>query len=257
MSQSYVQSIANPFNRNTPEPKILDGKVTKSSGIRLRATGEIHCSGGTTYIALIPNLSNSVCWKSATDNPSAAFRDHLDTELNRSNVKKIRIVGSALRLSLINSTDGNEGYWEAIRTQTTTPDFSFADSDLAVQMQFREDELEDMSGYESYQKGKLKDLHKYQFKLNASDNDIKFSHVTTDINQFVSEQWDTVIIKITGSTAETPTSTLMYDSISCQEVVFKENTSISRLMTTSEHEPKTRSILSLTRLITPGLQVLK
>lgn len=109
--QTYTKSLLDPFDKGMSQPKLLDGKVSRSSGIRLRATGEITCnSAGSTYLALIPGHSNVLCWR-VTDDPNvpevtpAPFAGHLDTEADRANVKAVRNVGTALRLSLVNSAD--------------------------------------------------------------------------------------------------------------------------------------------------------
>jgi hypothetical protein len=257
------------------QPKLLDGKVPRSSGIRLRATGEITCnSTGSTYIALIPGASNVLCWR-VDDNPvtpevtPVPYQGHLDSVPDRNNVKGTRIVGTSLRLSLVNSADQNEGYWEAARIPTSALDFKFtvtdpdpagdgslpAETNSAVSMTLGS---LDLSNYQTYLTGKLRDIHRYQFKLNAIDNDINFSRILTEppeINNFVSEQWDTVIIKIHGRVEVGAPSMIMYDCISCQEVIYKENTALARLMSVSPYVPQTKSLLTRTRLNQPGVQI--
>lgn len=259
--QAYTKSLLDPFDKGMSQPKLLDGKVSRSSGIRLRATGEITCnSTGSTYIALVPGVSNVICWR-VNDDPAvpeevpAAFQGHLDTVTDRSNVKGVRSVGTALRLSLVNSADQNEGYWEAARIPTSNVDFSFATGSTAVHMTLG---TLDLSNYQTYLTGKLRDIHRYQFKLNAIDNDINFSRLSTEpptVDQFVSEQWDTIIIKIHGRVEVGAPSMMMYDCISCQEVIYKENTALARLMTTSPYVPQTKSLLTRTRFNPPGIQI--
>ena len=273
--QVYTKSLLDPFDKGMSQPKLLDGKVSRSSGIRLRATGEITCNGaGSTYIALVPGASNVLCWR-VDDDPAVPeitptpFQGHLDTVTDRSYVKMTRTVGTALRLSLVNSADQNEGYWEAARIPTSALDFSFTVTDpdpagdgslppetnTAVSMTMAN---LDLSNYQTYLTGKLRDIHRYQFKLNAIDNDINFSRILTEpptVNQFVSEQWDTVIIKVHGRVEVGAPSMLMYDCISAQEVIYKENTALARLMTSSPYVPQTKSLLTRTRFNPPGVQV--
>lgn len=267
---SYARSLLNPFDKSISQPRLLDGKVTFSSGIRLRATGEITCNGiGSTYIALIPGLSNVLCWRvdsdqsvpEVTPNP---FGGHLDTTSDRDNVKCSRLVGAALRLSLVNSADQNEGYWEAARIPTSALDFHFSEPDpigspgvtnTAIALNLAEI---DLSNHSTYQTGKLRDIHRYQFKLNAIDNDINFSKILTEppeINQFTSEQWDTVIIKLHGRVEVGAPSMVMYDCISCQEVIYSDNTALSRLMTVTQYNKDTKALLSRTRSIPPAIQI--
>jgi len=268
--QVYTKALLDPFDKGMSQPKLLDGKVARSSGIRLRATGEITCnSQGSTYIALLPGGSNVICWR-VDDDPlvpevtPATFQGHLDTIPDRANVKSYRTVGTALRLSLVNSADQNEGYWEAARVPTSAIDFKFTIPDpvgaptvknTAVSLTMNE---LDLSNYQTYLTGKLRDIHRYQFKLNAIDNDIDFTRILPEpptVNQFISEQWDTVIIKIHGRVEVGAPSMIMYDCISAQEVIYKENTALARLMSTSPYVPQTKSLLTRTRFNPPGVQI--
>jgi hypothetical protein len=278
--QAYTKSLFDPFDKGISQPKLLDGKVARSSGIRLRATGEITCnSAGSTYIALLPGASNVLCWH-VDDDPMVPevtpppFQGHLDTEVDRENVKAVRTIGTALRLSLVNSADQNEGYWEAARIPTQSHDFSFTMTDPGDPDPAGDGSLPpipptyntsvfmalgqlDLSNYQTYLTGKLRDIHRYQFKLNAIDNDIDFSRFVGDHveKNFVSEQWDTIIIKIHGRVEIGAPSMIMYDCISAQEVIYKENTALARLMTTSPYVPQTKSLLTRTRFNPPGVQI--
>jgi len=258
--QTYTKSLLDPFDKGLSQPKLLDGKVARSSGIRLRATGEITCnSTGSTYIALIPGLSNVLCWRTVADplvpeETPTSFQGHLDTVNDRANVKGVRTVGVALRLSLVNSADQNEGYWEAARIPTSAIDFHVSPTGTQVSMTLGD---LDLSNYQTYLTGKLRDIHRYQFKLNAIDNDINFSKPSEppSVTQLVSEQWDTIIIKVHGRVEIGAPSMIMYDCISCQEVIYKENTALARLMTTSPYVPQTKSLLTRTRFNPPGVQI--
>lgn len=281
--QVYTKSLLDPFDKGMSQPKLLDGKVSRSSGIRLRATGEITCnSAGSTYIALIPGASNVICWRVdddplITENVPTPFQGHLDTVADRGNVKATRTVGTALRLSLVNSADQNEGYWEAARIPTCALDFKFQELTPFIAGNGTPGDPQefdtpatystatsmalgnlDLSNYQTYLTGKLRDIHRYQFKLNAIDNDINFSRCIVeppDVENFVSEQWDTILIKVHGRVEIGAPSMMMYDCISNQEVMYKENTALARLMTTSPYVPQTKSLLTRTRFNPPGVQI--
>lgn len=267
---AYTKSLLDPFDKGMSQPKLLDGKVSRSSGIRLRATGEITCnSTGSTYIALIPGSSNVLCWR-VDDDPAVPevtptpYHGHVDEVADREHVKATRIVGTALRLSLVNSADQNEGYWEAARIPTCVHDFNFTEPDpvgapgvtnTAVYMTLGD---LDLSNYQTYLTGKLRDIHRYQFKLNAIDNEINFSRHCVEppsVDNFVSEQWDTIIIKIHGRVEVGAPSMIMYDCISNQEVIYVENTALARLMTQSPYVPQTKSLITRTRFNPPGVQI--
>jgi hypothetical protein len=136
--QAYTKSLLDPFDKTISQPKLLDGKVARSSGICLRATGEITCAGiGTTYVALSLGASNVIAWqvdKAAGPVTPHAFAGHLDSVNDRSNVKATRTVGTALRLSLVNSADQNEGYWEAAQVPTNHLDFTFSGTSSSVSL---------------------------------------------------------------------------------------------------------------------------
>jgi hypothetical protein len=261
--QAYTKSLLDPFDKTISQPKLLDGKVARSSGIRLRATGEITCNGtGTTYIAIFPGASNVIAWQvDETAGPLTPmpFAGHLDTVSDRANIKAVRTVGAALRLSLVNSADQNEGYWEAARVPTNHLDFSFEGTTTAVSLPMGGPGVNlDLSNYATYLKGKLRDIHRYQFKLNAIDNDIKFSRMVTEpptTESMVSEQWDTIILKIHGRVEAGAPSMIMYDCISAQEVIYKENTALARLMTSTAYVPQTKSLLTRTRFNSPAIQI--
>lgn len=268
--QAYTKALLDPFDKGMSQPKLLDGKVARSSGIKLRATGEITCnSAGSTYIALIPGVSNVLCWRVDNDPlvpevTPTPFGGHLDSLADRENVKATRIVGTGLKLSLVNSADQNEGYWEAARVPTSALDFNFTEPDPVGAPGVTNTALSltlgdvDLSNYQTYITGKLRDIHRYQFKLNAIDNDIDFLKILTEpptIEQFVSEQWDSIIIKIHGRVEIGAPSMLMYDCISSQEVIYKENTALARLMTASPYVPQTKSLLTRTRYTPPGIQI--
>lgn len=317
--QAYTKSLLDPFDKGMSQPKLLDGKVARSSGIRLRATGEITCNGsGSTYVALIPGASNVVCWR-VDDDPAipevtpTPFQGHLDATADRANIKGVRTVGTALRLSLVNSADQNEGYWEAARIPTNALDFSFtalqgasvADGSFVVGVLYTIELVGttdfvaigaasdtvgvqftatgvggagtgtatittfntavsltmgdlDLSNYQTYITGKLRDIHRMQFKLNAVDNDINFARFLTEpavVDEFITEDWDTILIKVHGRVEVGAPSMLMYDCISAQEVIYKENTALARLMTTSPYVPQTKSLLTRTRHNPPGVQI--
>jgi len=265
----YTKALLDPFDKAMSQPKLLDGKVARSSGIRMRATGEITCSStGSTYIALVPGMSNVMCWRVNPDPlvpevTPTPFAGHLDALTDRASTKQVRIVGSALRLSLVNSADQNEGYWEAARVPTSTMDFRFQETDPGPPAEYNTNVLLtlseiDLSNYATYQTGKLRDIHRYQFKLNAVDTDIPFSRALTEpptIDQFVSEQYDTIIIKIHGRVETGAPSMVMYDCISAQEIIYKENTALARLMTSSPYIAQTKALLTRTRYNTPGIQI--
>ncbi|CAB9528233.1 hypothetical protein SEMRO_2176_G317810.1 [Seminavis robusta] len=158
-------------------------------------------------------MSNVLCWRVDND-PTVVevtptpFQGHLDTVEDRANVKCARIVGTALRLSLVNSAHQNEGYWEAARIPSNALDFSFSEPDpvgapgvFNTAVALTVGDL-DLSNYQTYLTGKLRDIHRFQFKLNAIDNDFNFARMLTEppaIEQFV---WSNGTLSSSKSTDE-------------------------------------------------------
>jgi hypothetical protein len=142
--------------------------------------------------------------------------------------------------------------------RTNHLDFSFSGTSSSVSLPMAGSGNVDLSNYATYLTGKLRDIHRCQFKLNAIDNHIKFSRMVTEpptTETMVSEQWDTIIIKIHGQVEAGAPSQLMYDCISAQEVIYKENTALARLMTSTAYVPQTKSLLTRTRFNPPGIQI--
>lgn len=256
--KKYSASLINPFDNEVLQPKIFDGRVSRSSGIRLRATGEIVCdTSDVTYIALVPGLSNVLCWKTSPSTVTTpnAFGGHMNSATDRAYVKQIRTVGAALRLSLVNSALENEGYWEAARVPVTESDFTINTTTGVIDLPMLTTGI-DLSNHQTYQTGKCRDLHRYQFKLNPQNTDLNFGRVnntTPTVEEVVSPNWDMIIIKVHGRTDSSSPSHLMYDCVSCQEVIYVENTALSRLMTNNTPLPQMTSLLERTKYQLPGM----
>ena len=61
---NYARMLADPFDMTISQPKLYDGSIDRSSGIRLRTTGKITCrfDGEYTYVVLFPGFSSTICW---------------------------------------------------------------------------------------------------------------------------------------------------------------------------------------------------
>lgn len=230
--------LVDPFDPEILSPKLFDGKVSRSSGIRLRSTGEISCDpAGFTFVAIIPGLSNAICWKTAPSTLTAPspFNGHVGSVSDRSVVKQARVVSVGLRLNLINNADQNEGYWEAARVPISPSDFTVDATTGSLYLNAL-DALPDLANHQTYMTGKNRDLHRYQFKLNSMSNEHPFTPILEPptSEMFVDEAWDAIIIKIHGRADAAAPTQVMFDSISNQEILYAENTALSRLMSSSE-----------------------
>lgn len=274
--QNYTEALLDPFSNAVSQLKLADGKVPYSAGVKLRSTGEITCAldGTVTYVCLFPGLSTVMAWEADEGEKTCEpFPGHLGAYFDfsdRSKVKLIRTVGTGLKLSLLNSADNNEGYWEAVRLHTNASDFVIHHTIIGGSTEFPLGDGDgrfylpptfmdqDFSNYQTYQSGKLRDLHRYQFKLNTINNEHDFGKIspTTMVNsEWIDEDWDTVIIKIHGRVDATTPTVLRYEAVSNQEVVYQDNTSLGRLMGRSTYLPFVRNLLESTKYELPAVQV--
>lgn len=265
----YVRSLLDPFDQTFPQPKLLDGSVTRSSGLKFRATGNItlDAAGGNNLIVMFPGLGNGFCWASTSNaitNTHTAYPTHLGTTADRANVRKTRLVSQGLRLSLLNSSDDNEGYWEAIRVPVeglNIRDISApTGEDYMLYPSGTPDGWTNFANYNTFQTGRLRDLHRFLFKLNSTAPDHPFTEVlpsgtTPTVDNCWDKGFDMIIIRLVGRIdAVTPTM-LQYDFISNHEVVYKDNTVMARLATMNSMLPDMPVILDRTRFVLPSIQV--
>lgn len=256
---TYVTSLVDPFDSEILQPKLLDGRANRSAGIRMRSTGEISCDpAAPTYIALIPGLSNAICWKTApsTVMTPTAFAGHVATAADRAFVKQARVVSAGLRLSLVNSALENEGYWEAARINIQDADFTVDTTTGVLNLPMLTTGI-DLANHQTYQTGKMRDLHRFQFKLNSQETQHVYSSVsgTPTAAAFADSTFDIIVIKVKGRVGASTPSVIMFDCISNQEVVYVENTALSRLMSRSSKLPRFDDILDRTAYPLPAVQV--
>jgi len=262
IGKSHVSACAavyhNPFSTATTNPKLPDGKVYASTGIRLQSVAEFaNDSTENMDILLFPGLNNGCAITSVgsggATTQSLPYRDHgmfnsgaLPQGQLGASIHKWRIVSQALKITLVNNSDENDGWFEAIRVQGS------ADSGFGPQTQ--EDGIppgvyvssavsgvlpavaaNNMVEHPTYVTGKLRDIHRYMFHLMPQGNDHEFNimprTVETD-EEFVqscldNESYDSVFIRVHGRAGASPTR-LMLHVISNQEVVYDEGSFMTR-----------------------------
>lgn len=263
---NYAKSLLNPFATDVAQPKIYDGKVLRSAGIRFRTTGEITLTQPITYIVLSPALSAPMTYynSAAYTVPSEAGVIHIGTSTDRGYIEKLRMVGCGLKLNLMNSFDQNEGYWEAARFTTTSTDYAIEGAGTGrVKYNPLSSGTPPYAGMEltnepSYQRGKLRDIHKYLFRLNSNNTEHNLGRIDSaapTVPQLVDEDWDTIIIKLHGRVEVGSPSVVNYEVVNNQEVVYKSGTPIARLMTPSPFIPATSVVMGKIKIGMPGLKV--
>lgn len=251
--------LFNPFLQTREQPKLLDGKVSRSAGIKLRASGTVTCSSnGPTWICLFAGYSHTINFASNVElvGYPQFFNGHVENGGNRAAIHSLRVVSAGVRLSLMNNSEESEGLWESVRIPVTEEDFESNNPDvghLNVLNVMAGDH--DLSSHVSYVRGDLKDVHNYMFKLNSMDTEHQFKKIANATpDQYNTNGWhfdqafDAVLIKITGRRDAGTPSVVMYDSVSNQEVIYNENTNVARLMTTTKRSDVFQDVLALSVL---------
>lgn len=283
--QAYVRSLVDPFDTTIVQPKLLDGKGNRTAGLRFRVTGDITCDpAAPTYIALFPAMGNSFAYKSASEVTTVpvAYINHVETATAQAAVSQLRIVNAGIKLSLMNSSHENEGYWEAARfpisqisfaapndaqaggtgTATTTAVFKNRIMVLETMLTTLGSNL---SQNATFQTGKLRDLHRYLFKLNSNDDDHEFraaplspstlGATATIVEACLDRAYDVVIIKVHGRVDATSPSVLHYDVVSGQEVIYGETTVANRIMGVNTRIPNIETIIQKTNYKLPAIRI--
>jgi hypothetical protein len=202
----------NPFSTAVTQPKIPDGKCTLSLGRKVQAVKEFTPIGGANgfilEFLLYPGLRNSVYVRGVDlaarimpfDVTHASMtRNATVIEQDTSNaVGQWRTVSCGLKLTLVNNTDQNEGWWEAVRFATTKGEKTFdvrnftADTVVDTEQAYIVPQegagainyfangiagSVQMIENPSYMTGKLRDIHKYMFKLRPHNTEHDFNRV--------------------------------------------------------------------------------
>lgn len=284
MDKTYVHSLLDPFSNRFQPPKIKDGKASMSSAVKLRMTGQVTLpttTGDSVVLALGPGISSNFYPHDglpALDYDQPVYQAHYATEALRGTIKSIRLVGAAARFSLLNNADQNEGYWEAIRIPFNTSDLTVRDGDTpgtdpsSGSLDFTNAITaagSDFSQHHTYQTGKLKDLHRYQFKLNSTSSEHPFLDpsiigdgqstnvpIATQNLGYIDRNFDIVLIRVFGRNEASFPSVLRYEVVSNQEVQWKENSQTARLMTRSHNIPEMAQILSQTNYEMPAVRTM-
>jgi len=255
-----------PFSTATTNPKIPDGKAYHSSGIRLQAVKEWVNNTATTMDFLVfPGLNNGLIMANASpaNGRYMSYPSHgqftlagaVASQVNEGLIDKWRIVSQALRITLINNSDENDGWWEAVRVQvgissnfllddtaqgvivgTSSPATSLPGVDITRQM------VENPT----YVSGKLRDIHRHLFQLAPQGSDHDFiemspSHPNEGFgasDTIIDKNYDAIYIRIHGRTGLTSPTRIMTHMVSNQEVVYDEGSTLCRYHSETSMTPK-------------------
>lgn len=245
----------NAFSTATTNPKIPDGKAYHSSGVRLQAVKEWINDGTTTMDFLVfPGLNNGLIMAKAntTNGRYMAYPNHamftgsgsLFTQSPDGLIDKWRVVSQALKITLINNSDENDGWWEAIRVQLSATNPIKLDSVAGGVVVGTDSPPEELPGVDverqmvenpTYVSGKLRDIHRHIFQLAPQGADHDFIELTPGVDNeldtklgLVDRNFDAIYIRIHGRTGTESPTRIMTHMVSNQEVVYDEGATLCR-----------------------------
>lgn len=203
----------NPFSAVNGNSKIPDGKAIHSVGCRVRVSAQLHNSTvsifppDTLHILMYPGLTQGmVVWGDDSDYGTRgftayAYNDHSTFDFtniwnngniapgiaeNNDNINRWRVVSQGLKLSLLNTDEENDGFWEAIRYTDgmKANEFGFYSGDNLGQVQkcvFGPDHSmysrlasKSLANSPTYCTGALKNIDKTVFELQPQTEDHDF-----------------------------------------------------------------------------------
>jgi hypothetical protein len=210
--QQQLHMLHNPFANTTQQPKIPDGLVNDSLGFSTQVVTEVGNRTGQNimHVLLFPGMnagvvvdqcsqaifntrtyfipgytgSSSVEWGSFT-NPATT------QNVNAGDTYALwRIVSQGLQLKLLNPTEEDDGWWEAIRLSTdlntanwylstTNNNVNRTTNGVLAPVELLQQELRNinMSNQATYSTGLLRDLHRIQFELHGQKDSHDFRHM--------------------------------------------------------------------------------
>lgn len=243
------QAVAvNPFAKVSFGARIPDGKAALSVGTRVQQRKQLKQSGSADAmnIFLYPGV-NCCVGAVGADNQTAGVFLSSATHLSVSGTttyeqtsdatlcNKWRTVSCGMNISLINNSDTDEGWFEAIRlSPSSSANPPLVNNACAF-------DVNDPTGYPgckldsenlvhqpSYVSGKLRDIHKYLFALNPHSGDHEFNNLVKQGGQtkdLYDQSHDAILVRIYGKPDET---TVLVHSAHNQELFYDEECPMSR-----------------------------
>lgn len=217
---AHCAVVRNPFSTAVTHAKLPDGAVSMSSSCRYSMSYDISDQSGYVDILLLPGFNAPIVTRQAAGNASTTApmydlrtvstrgykvasrgtkielsdNDELATITHSNSVpNQYRVVSQGLRVSMINNSQDNDGWFEAIRINPSysTTDFGIADAGdpevgkiYPIPSVFEngiagidgvagtssDNGRVDLSMNPSYIAGKLRDIHKHTFFLHRNEN---------------------------------------------------------------------------------------
>lgn len=245
-----LQVYAQPFSTLTSNPKIPDGKCGYSAGLRIQAVKECtSASDGIIHIMMYPG-ANAGFYTFSPNGPDPSekrigkydnFMDYATNFTINTSEEKWRLVSQAMKITMINNSDENDGWFETIRIpmsyddfQVTTPVGPKLDEAQFLGAVGLNTNLVENSTYVS---GKLRDIHRYIFQLNPCANSHDFTQPSayrsgaTELNvASLDDSFDCIYVRVHGrkAFADSQGTRLMIHNVSNHEVVYDAPDPMSR-----------------------------
>lgn len=258
---SNLAVYANAFSTASTSPRIPDNKVYSSCGVRLQAVGEfVNDNTAPMEFLLFPGLNNALCAFSCTGGQvgdgtvgTLPFTNHAKIDLSTpgvfnqdpgTSIHKWRGVSCAMKVTLVNNSDENDGWFEAIRVQgSDTSGFALTEvaAGLAViaagagPLPAINVGITNLVEHPTYITGKLRDIHKYMFQLNPQGSDHEFEILPRNGNireateaYLDNENFDFIYLRVHGRAGASTPTRLMIHTIFNQEIIYDEASTMVR-----------------------------
>lgn len=205
LAQRYLHVFRNPFSNASLTPRIPDGKAITSQGLKFQMRKPITFNYNDDlahHIWLQPNLHNPCTYiQQNTSNDAINFDPFVNSQITSYNITsaggtqtfvqpensaihKWRVVSYGLHVTMLNNTDSNDGWWEAVRVNTKTSPLNYfaewADGEqVCLYPDENKQELSESSitNLPSYTTGRLRDIHNITFSLHPDGCEHDFNEI--------------------------------------------------------------------------------
>lgn len=244
----FYEVAVNPFAKVSFGARIPDGKAATSVGTRVQQRKSVkQGTGDNMTVFLYPGINccagvvgcegSPVFLSNATHTGLTGTTTYTQSEATF--INKWRTVSCGMNISLINNSDGDEGWFEAIRlspNSTAKPGLgadggvSFAKFDPAATAVYPGCKLDstNLVHQPSYVSGKLRDIHKYLFALNPHAGDHDFNNMVQtggETSDLYDKSHDCIMVRIFGTPSQT---TVLVHTAHNEELFYDEECPMSR-----------------------------
>lgn len=207
-----IKAVLDPFDRTTMQPKLPDGKIGTSVGLKYTICREHYNvgAGNIMHAILFPGQSgglyvigcqnfNSVARSSPEYTDAGGFSyahdgvNDMQTLQARENYHSWRIVSQGVRFELLNPAEQDDGWWEAVRLTDILSVFDYrieqhdngtgrTNSFFAPFWLLSNYQTRSLSDESTYESGRLKDIHTRQFHLHQVKDEVDFTQLCSPIS---------------------------------------------------------------------------